>query len=106
MLHHETPVSPFGFIGQARRPDRKIGLTCGPGLRPFPMGDERLIHLEARYAWLERHVLQQDKAMAEMGEELRQLRREISALRQRDRPRAGEGAAGEQEPPEPPPPHY
>jgi SlyX protein len=70
------------------------------------MGDDRLIHLEARYAWLERHVLQQDKAMAELGEELRKLRREIAALRQRDRLRGADGATAQPEPPEPPPPHY
>ena len=68
------------------------------------MSDERLTHLEARYVWLERHVREQDKAMAEMGEELRRLRREIAALRARwhTAESAGEGPETE----EPPPPHY
>jgi len=68
------------------------------------MSDERLTHLEARYAWLERHVREQDKAMAEMGEELRKLRREIEQWR--ERLRTAEGASEGPEPEEPPPPHY
>ena len=45
--------------------------------------EERLIQLEARYAWLERHVAEQDKAMAEMADEIRRLRRETEGLRER-----------------------
>jgi SlyX protein len=68
------------------------------------MSDDRLTQLEARYLWLERHVREQDKAMAEMGEELRKLRREIEGLRGRFQ--ATESAGEGPELPEPPPPHY
>ena len=37
------------------------------------MSEERLTNLEARYAWLERHVGEQDRAMAELGRDLRRL---------------------------------
>jgi SlyX protein len=67
------------------------------------MEEERLINLEARFAWLERHVGEQDKAMAELGDEIRRLRREIEGLRglagTRDK-------AGERAEPEERPPHY
>jgi SlyX protein len=68
------------------------------------MSDERLTHLEARYVWLERHVREQDKAMVEMGEELRKLRREIEQWR--ERLRTADGTSEGPEPVEPPPPHY
>lgn len=45
------------------------------------MNDERLTNLEERFAWIERHVREQDKAMLEMGEELRRLRREAELLK-------------------------
>jgi SlyX protein len=67
------------------------------------MSEERLTHLEARFAWLERHVLEQDKAMAEMSDELRRCRREIEALRERVRTA---DAGGEAPDAERPPPHY
>jgi uncharacterized coiled-coil protein SlyX len=47
------------------------------------MSDDRLNNLEARYAWLERHVAEQDKAMAGLGDELRRTRRELESLRKR-----------------------
>jgi len=65
--------------------------------------DERLTNLEARLSWIERHGLEQDKAMAEMGVEIRGLRREIAALRERLRVADGTGEAA---PPEESPPHY
>jgi SlyX protein len=68
------------------------------------MSDERLTNLEARFAWLERHGLEQDKATAELGDDLRKLRREIASLR--ERLRGGEGPAAPADEPEPPPPHY
>ena len=67
------------------------------------MSEDRLTHLEARYAWLERHVGEQDRAMAEMGHRLRRLQTEVEGLRLRLRP--GETPGGP-EAPEPPPPHY
>jgi uncharacterized coiled-coil protein SlyX len=62
---------------------------------------ERLTLLEERYAHLQRHVVQQDKAMLALSDELAKLRREITLLRARDPgdPSAGEG-------PEARPPHY
>jgi SlyX protein len=66
------------------------------------MSDERLTYLEARFAWLERHVLEQDKAMAEMNDELRRCRREIEALRERIR--ASDTRSEDRA--DRPPPHY
>ena len=39
--------------------------------------------LEERLAWLERHVTEQDKAMLELADDFRRLRREILVLRDR-----------------------
>ena len=61
----------------------------------------RLTQLEERYAHLQRHVGQQDKAMLEMSDELAKLRRELSALRDRLAPSSDPDDA----PPERPP-HY
>jgi SlyX protein len=66
--------------------------------------EERLIQLEARYAWLERHVAEQDKAMAEMADEIRRLRRETDGLRERLVQAAGNDGVSAAD--EPPPPHY
>ncbi len=64
---------------------------------------ERLNHFESRFAWLERHVLEQDKAMLELNEELVRLRRECAALRAR----LGERDEGSpSQPTEERPPHY
>jgi uncharacterized coiled-coil protein SlyX len=64
------------------------------------MSDSQLSELEARYAWLERHVTEQDKVILALGEEVRRLRRELEKLRENlsNRPAASE--------PESPPPHY
>lgn len=66
------------------------------------MSESRLEHLEARFAWLERHVQEQDRVVADLNEELLRLRREIAGLRERLRA----GDAGSEEGSEPPPPHY
>jgi uncharacterized coiled-coil protein SlyX len=66
---------------------------------------ERLTLLEERYAHLQRHVTQQDKAMLELGDAFAKVRAELRALRTQvtggvtDRPGA-EDAADER------PPHY
>lgn len=62
---------------------------------------ERLTLLEERYAHLQRHVIQQDKAMLALSDELAKLRREIAQLRARE---PGDSPAGEG--PEARPPHY
>jgi uncharacterized coiled-coil protein SlyX len=68
------------------------------------MSDARLTELESRYAWLEKHVADQDKIMLEMGEEVRRLRRDLEKVRA---PGGGGGSAeSEPEAPERPPPHY
>ena len=53
-----------------------------PG-RALLMSADRQTDLENRFAWLERHVAEQDKAMLEMGEELRRLRRRVEVLQER-----------------------
>jgi len=62
---------------------------------------ERITRLEERYAHLQRHVVQQDKAMLALSDELARLRQEIALLRARD---SGETPAGEM--PDERPPHY
>jgi SlyX protein len=67
--------------------------------------DESVRRLEEKIAYLERHVVEQDKAMLGFSEELAALRREIRGLREPDRTRGGQdGQAGE--PPAERPPHY
>lgn len=61
---------------------------------------ERLTRVEERYAHLQRHVAQQDKAMLEMAEEIAKLRLELAALRARS------GGAEEGEAADERPPHY
>lgn len=41
----------------------------------------RLTALEERYAHLQRHTVEQDKAMLELAEEVAKLRKEITRLR-------------------------
>jgi SlyX protein len=72
--------------------------------RAMSNSEDRLVHLEARFAWLERHVTDQDKAMADMADEIRRLRREMDGLR--ERLTRAETAGGEGVAEEPPPPHY
>ena len=62
---------------------------------------ERLTRLEERYAHLQRHVTQQDKAMLELTDEVAKLRKEITILRAQQ---AGAPETGEA--PEERPPHY
>lgn len=66
------------------------------------MSDDRLSHLEARFAWLERHVGEQDRTMVSLADELRRLREELARLRAR----TSAGGDGEPAAPEGPPPHY
>ena len=42
---------------------------------------ERIILLEERYAHLQRHTAEQDKAMLELAEEVAKLRKELTRLR-------------------------
>ncbi|HVU22619.1 MAG TPA: SlyX family protein [Opitutus sp.] len=60
--------------------------------------------LEEKIAYLERHVVEQDKAMLEFAEDLARLRREVGGLRARTTELAEEVASDE--PVEERPPHY
>ena len=62
---------------------------------------ERITLLEERYAHLQRHVVQQDKAMLKLSEEFAKLRQEITLLRSRE---SGEVQPGGM--PDERPPHY
>ncbi len=63
---------------------------------------ERLLRLEERYAHLQRHSVEQDKAMLTLTEEVERLRRELGLLRTR----VAETAAEIPDAPDVPPPHY
>jgi SlyX protein len=67
------------------------------------MSDDRLNHLEARYAWLERHVSEQDRAMLALGEDVRRLKEELKRVQSR---LAASPGPGESEPSDEKPPHY
>lgn len=64
---------------------------------------ERLTLLEERYAHLQRHVVEQDKAMLEFADELARVKKELAVLRLRA---AGDGEGGELNPADERPPHY
>ena len=72
------------------------------------MSDERILGLEEKVAYLERHVTAQDKVMLELGDTLARVRAELRLLRER----AGEsgssaGTSGEGgEARDERPPHY
>jgi len=64
---------------------------------------QQIARLEERLAWLERHVVEQDKAMLEMSDDLIRLRRELRALKDRQ----SSSDQGEQgSPADERPPHY
>jgi SlyX protein len=67
------------------------------------MPEPHLQPLEERITWLQRHVVEQDKAMLELGDQLTRLREEMKAMRAR---LAGlDDGAGPSAPDERPP-HY
>ncbi|MBK9990116.1 MAG: SlyX family protein [Verrucomicrobia bacterium] len=47
---------------------------------------QQIARLEERLAWLQRHVVEQDKAMLEMSDDIIRLRRELHALKDRQAP--------------------
>lgn len=64
---------------------------------------ERIMLLEERYAHLQRHVTEQDKAMLELAEAVARLKQELLLLRTQQggaSPTEGVGPADER------PPHY
>lgn len=66
---------------------------------------ERLTRLEERYAHLQRHQTEQDKAMLDLAEEVSRLKRELAALRALQ-PGNAPGGAEESSSAEERPPHY
>lgn len=60
-----------------------LGLARGGAMRILRvMTDaERLTRLEERYAHLQRHVAEQDKAMLELADELARLKADLAAFR-------------------------
>jgi SlyX protein len=70
---------------------------------PFllPMSDD-LRRVEEKIAYLERHVVEQDKAMLELSDEIARLRLEVRQLRAQRSPQS----SGEELPPDERPPHY
>jgi len=65
------------------------------------VSNERIDRLEERLAWLQRHVVEQDKAMLDMAGQLDRLKAELLRLKQRAEaaPASGERNAAEERPP-------
>jgi SlyX protein len=65
------------------------------------VSNERIDRLEERLAWLQRHVVEQDKAMLEMAGQLDRLKAELTRLRQRAdaTPTNPEASPAEERPP-------
>lgn len=62
----------------------------------------RILRLEERLAWFEKHVVEQDRVMLDLGEQIARLKSELRQVRDK-----GEAAgSGGEEPKEAPPPHY
>jgi SlyX protein len=63
--------------------------------------DTRMQRLEEKIAYLERHVVAQDRAMLELTEQVARLRQALTALRERlpDSPTGGEAAPEDERPP-------
>lgn len=61
----------------------------------------RVERLEERLAWYERHAVEQDKVMMELGAELGRVRKELVVLRERSQnaAEAGGARAAEERPP-------
>jgi len=63
---------------------------------------ERILKLEERLTWLQRHLVEQDKVMMEMGDTIARLKRELLSLRER----ADGSLPGNTMPADDKPPHY
>ena len=70
---------------------------------PLCVSNDRITDLEARFAWLERHVTEQDRAVLALSDELRRVKEELT--RQRERAAGSVPDAGPSDPSEKPP-HY
>lgn len=84
----------------------RCGIAVGPVVREIrPMANDtadRLGDLEVRYAFLEKHVAAQDRAMLEMAERLDRLEGRLRQLRERVEGGAQDGGL----PADERPPHY
>lgn len=61
---------------------------------------ERLTRLEERYAHLQKHVGEQDKAMLELAEQVKRLSKELAVVRAQQVSGPGEpGEAADERPP-------
>ena len=65
---------------------------------------QQVARLEERLAWLERHVVEQDKVMLELSDDITRLRRELLILR--DRVPSGGSMAEPDNSANERPPHY
>lgn len=63
------------------------------------MSNERIERLEERLAWLERHVVEQDKAMLGLSETNDRLRRELEIMRLRSGSEPSGAAPADERPP-------
>ena len=66
---------------------------------------ERILQLEERVAWLQRHLVEQDRVMMEFGEDIARLRREMAGVRER-MTSDGNLSEGSSFPADEKPPHY
>ncbi|MFA5265674.1 MAG: SlyX family protein [Opitutaceae bacterium] len=55
------------------------------------MNDASILRLEERVAWLEKHVVEQDKAMLEMADDLSRMKKQILDLRERATSQSADG---------------
>ena len=84
---------------RARAGKTKTGARlCAAARRPL---NESVKRLEEKIAYLERHVVEQDKAMLELADDLARLRKELLKLRtvRRNRLRVKFSRGGDERPP-------
>jgi len=67
--------------------------------------EDPVLRMQEKIAYLERHVVEQDRAMLEMSEQLARLRTALLALRER-LPEAGASGGEPASPADERPPHY
>lgn len=63
------------------------------------VNDERIARLEEKLAWLQRHVMEQDKAMLELAGEIDRLKKQAAELRAKPVADPGEPPEGDARPP-------
>jgi SlyX protein len=63
------------------------------------MNHDRFALLEEKLAWLQRHVMEQDKAMLRMAEEIDRLKKQVAELRAKLAAEPDESAAPDERPP-------